>query len=109
MKKTLTSRTLFLLIGIFCGILYMVILESEVKAVGVCYNKLFKLLIDKNMKKGDLCTAARVSPSSLAKLRNGENVNTDIIVKICHVLKCEPGDIMELSRAEQTNQIQEAR
>ena len=65
--------------------------------VGISYNKLFKLLIDKNMMKGDLCQSAKVSPSSLAKLRNGENVNTDILVRICRVLQCEPGDIMELS------------
>ena len=68
--------------------------------MGVSYNKLFKLLIDKNMKKGDLCEAANVSPSSLAKLRNGENVNTDILVRICKALHCEPGDIMELSHDE---------
>jgi DNA-binding Xre family transcriptional regulator len=68
--------------------------------MGVSYNKLFKLLIDKNMKKGDLCEAAKVSPSSLAKLRNGENVNTDILVRICKTLHCEPGDIMELSHDE---------
>ena len=65
--------------------------------MGVSYNKLFKLLIDKNMKKGDLCEFANVSPSSLAKLRNGENVNTDILVRICKTLQCEFGDIMELS------------
>ena len=65
--------------------------------MGVCYNKLFKLLIDKNMKKGDLCESAKVSPSSLAKLRNGENVNTDILVRICRTLHCELDDIMELS------------
>jgi DNA-binding Xre family transcriptional regulator len=65
--------------------------------MGVSYNKLFKLLIDKNMKKGDLCEAANVSPSSLAKLRNGENVNTDILVRICRALKCELYEIMELS------------
>ncbi len=70
---------------------------SEVIFVGVSYNKLFKLLIDRNMKKGDLCVAASVSPSSLAKLKNGENVNTDILVRICQALHCEPGDIMELS------------
>ncbi|MCL2663967.1 MAG: helix-turn-helix transcriptional regulator [Oscillospiraceae bacterium] len=69
--------------------------------MGVSYNKLFKLLIDKNMKKGDLCEAASVSPSSLAKLRNGENVNTDILVRICKTLHCEPGDIMELSHDEE--------
>ena len=71
--------------------------KAEVIDVGVSYNKLFKLLIDKNMKKGELCEAASVSPSSLAKLRNGENVNTDILVRICKTLHCEPGDIMELS------------
>ena len=53
-----------------------------------------------NMKKGELCEAANVSPSSLAKLRNGENVNTDILVRICKILHCEPGDIMELSHDE---------
>lgn len=65
--------------------------------VGLSYNKLFKLLIDRNMKKGDLCVAANVAPSSLAKLRNGENVNTDILVRICRTLQCEPGDIVELN------------
>jgi len=68
--------------------------------MGVSYNKLFKLLIDKNMKKGELCDNANVSPSSLAKLRNGENVNTDILVRICKVLNCDLGDIMELSNNE---------
>jgi len=71
---------------------------SGVRTLGVSYNKLFKLLIDKSMKKGELCEVANVSPSSLAKLRNGENVNTDILVRICKALHCEPGDIMELSR-----------
>ena len=70
------------------------------RIIGVSYKKLFKLLIDIDMKKGDLCEAASVSPSSLAKLRNGENVNTDILVRICRVLHCEPGDIMELSHDE---------
>ena len=68
--------------------------------IGVSYKKLFKLLIDMNIKKGDLCEAASVSPSSLAKLRNGENVNTDILVRICRTLHCEPGDIMELTHDE---------
>ena len=81
----------------------------EVRVLGVSYNKLFKLLIDKNMKKGDLCTAASVSPSSLAKLRNGENVNTDIIVRICRTLQCEPGDIMELSHDDEPQLIGKTR
>jgi DNA-binding Xre family transcriptional regulator len=70
---------------------------SEVNTVGVSYNKLWKLLIDRNMMKGELCKSANVSPSSLAKMKNGENVNTDLLVRICRVLGCEPGDIMELS------------
>jgi DNA-binding Xre family transcriptional regulator len=82
---------------------------DEVYNMGVSYNKLFKLLIDRNMKKGDLCEAAKVSPSSLAKLRNGENVNTDIIVRICHVLHCEPGDIMELTNDVEYLQPQKVR
>ena len=65
--------------------------------LSISYNKLFKILIDRNIKKGDLCEIAKISPSSLAKFRNGANVNTDIIVKICNALNCEPGDIMELS------------
>ena len=66
--------------------------------MSINYNKLFKLLIDKNVKKGDLCEAASVSPSSLAKLRNGENVNTAILARICKTLNCEPGDIMEMKK-----------
>jgi len=69
-----------------------------VRMLGVSYNKLFKLLIDKKMKKGDLCAAASVSPSSLAKLRNGENVTTDVLFKICNVLDCDIADIMEIER-----------
>ena len=64
--------------------------------MGANYDKLFKLLIDKHMKKGDLCAAAKISPSSLAKLAKGENVNTDILVRICRVLQCQIGDIVEL-------------
>ena len=67
--------------------------------MGISYNRLFKLLIDRNMKKGELCTAANISPSSLAKLRNSENVNTELLVRICRTLECELGDIMELEKS----------
>jgi DNA-binding Xre family transcriptional regulator len=60
------------------------------------YNKLFKLLIDKKMKKGELCKAAGISNTSLAKLARGESVTTDILIKICRILKCDFADIMEL-------------
>ena len=60
------------------------------------YNRLWKLLIDKNMKKSDLRKVAGVSSSSLAKLGKGENVTTDVILKICVALDCRVEDIMEI-------------
>ena len=60
------------------------------------YNKLFKLLIDKGMKKGELARASGVSDSSIAKLGRGENVNVDILVRLCRTLDCTMDDIMEI-------------
>jgi DNA-binding Xre family transcriptional regulator len=48
------------------------------------------------MSKGELCKAAGLSPSTLAKLRNGNNVNTDVLVRVCRALDCDFGDIMHL-------------
>ena len=59
------------------------------------YNKLWKLLIDKQMKKSDLRKKAGISSSFLAKLTKDENVTTEILCKICQELKCDVGDIME--------------
>ena len=59
------------------------------------YNKLWKLLIDKKMKKSDLRKNAKISSSTLAKLSNDGNVTTDVLVKICNELKCDVSDIME--------------
>ena len=63
--------------------------------MGISYKKLWKLLIDKNMNKGDLQRAAGISASSIAKLSKGENIQTDLLVKICDALKCDTSDIME--------------
>ena len=62
------------------------------------YNKLFKLLIDKGIKKKSLCELAEISATSLAKLSHGGNTNTEILCKICCALDCDVGDIMELVR-----------
>lgn len=62
----------------------------------VSYKKLWKLLIDKDMKKKDLREAAGISTASMAKLGKNENVNTDILVKICKALNCDISDIMEI-------------
>lgn len=67
------------------------------------YNKLWKLLIDKKMKKSDLRKNAKISSSTLAKLTNDENVTTDVLVKICNELKCDVSDIMEFVPDESTN------
>ena len=67
------------------------------------YNKLFKLLIDKRMKKGELCVAAGISGTSLAKLNRGECVTTNVLIKICAVLKCDFADIMEIEYVEEAN------
>lgn len=62
----------------------------------VCYNKLFKLLIDKGMKKTVLRLATGISPNTLTKLSNNEYVSMEVLVKICRVLHCDVGDIMEV-------------
>ncbi|QNK39937.1 helix-turn-helix domain-containing protein [Caproicibacter fermentans] len=67
--------------------------------MSVSYKKLWKLLIDRDIKKKDLCVSAGISPSSLAKLGKSENVNTDILVKICNALNCDVSDIMEVKPA----------
>jgi putative transcriptional regulator len=62
----------------------------------VCYNKLFKLLIDKGMKKTELRLATGISPNTLSKLSSNEYVSMDVVVKICRILQCDVGDIMEV-------------
>ena len=70
---------------------------DEVRRMAVSYKKLWKLLIDRDMKKKDLCAAAGISHASMAKLGKNENVTTDVLVKICTALQCDIGDIMELT------------
>ena len=66
--------------------------------MAISYNKLWKLLIDKGMNKRDLQKAAGVSAASIAKLGKGENITTDVLLKICKVLECDITDIMEISK-----------
>lgn len=65
--------------------------------MAVSYKKLWKLLIDKDMKKKDLRLATGITTTALAKLGKNENVNTEILVKICKVLDCDISDIMEIT------------
>ena len=60
------------------------------------YNKLWKLLIDKNMNKQGLKKITGISSASIAKLGKGENITTDVLLKICEALECDISDIMEV-------------
>lgn len=62
----------------------------------VSYKRLWKLLIDKDMKKKDLVKVAHISTYTINKLNRGNNVNTDTLVKICSALQCSIEDIMEV-------------
>ena len=63
--------------------------------MAVSYKKLWKMLIDKDMKKKDLCAKAGISAASITKMSKGENVTVDTLGKICAALNCTIDDIME--------------
>ena len=64
--------------------------------MAVCYKKLWILLIERNMKKTDLRIQSGISTGALAKLGKNENVNTEVLAKICKALDCKIEDIMEM-------------
>lgn len=64
--------------------------------MGVTYKKLFKLLIDREMKKKDLQEAAGLSSSSITKLAKDEFVSMEVVVKVCNALSVDIGDVMEI-------------
>lgn len=64
--------------------------------MAVSYNKLWKLLIDKKMKKKDLMILAEISTSTLAKMGKDQQVSMDVIARICHSLECNIGDILDI-------------
>lgn len=59
------------------------------------YRKLWNLLEKRKMRKKDLCLLSGISHTSVAKLGHNKNVNTDVLVKICHALECDISDVME--------------
>ena len=71
-------------------------INREVTKMAVSYKKLWKLLIDKDMMKKELAQKANVSNYTLAKMNKGDNVTTDVLVRICKALECNLDDIMEL-------------
>ena len=73
----------------------------------VSYKKLWKLLIDKDMKKKDLLATAGISWASVTKLSKGETVSMEVLMKICKALDCNIGDIMDLISEEETSSEQQ--
>ena len=64
--------------------------------MAISYNKLWKILIDKGMNKTQLCQASGVSTSTISKLGKNEQISMDSMLKICRVLNCDIGDIVEM-------------
>ena len=64
----------------------------------ISYNKLWKMLMDKNMKKSDLREKAGISSASLAKLGKGDNITTDVLLRICEVMDCRIEDLLDTVR-----------
>ena len=64
--------------------------------MAISYKKLWKLLIDRDMKKKDLVALSGISQSSITKMGKNENVNTEVLVRVCLALNCDIGDIAEI-------------
>lgn len=64
--------------------------------MGVSYKKLFKLMIDRDMKKKDLKEMASIGNSTMTKLAKDENVTMDVMAKICNALNCTMDEIVEV-------------
>ena len=64
--------------------------------MAVCYNKLWKILIDRGMSKTELIKSAKISTNAMAKLGKNEDVRVEVLVKICGVLNCSINDILEI-------------
>ena len=65
--------------------------------MAISYNNLWKILIDKNMNKGDLCNKAQISKGTMAKMTNNEPVTLTVIEKICDVLQYDIGDVVQIA------------
>lgn len=64
--------------------------------MSVSYKKLFKLMIDRDLKKKDLRELASIGNSTMTKLANDENVTMEVMAKICNALNCKMDDIVEI-------------
>lgn len=77
-------------------LIQVIVIVSAGVTMGVTYKKLFKLLIDRNMKKKDLRDLAGIGNSTMTKLSNDENVTIEVMAKICRALDCTIDDVVEI-------------
>ncbi|AIG63534.1 hypothetical protein CATYP_01255 [Corynebacterium atypicum] len=78
--------------------------DLQVKA---SYKPLWKLLVDKDKLKQDLREEAKLSSTTMARLNNGDNVTTDVLLRICQVLNCQVGDIVEVVATNESKEYNE--
>ena len=83
-----------------CGIMVpvligIVLFMRKEKIMAISYNGLWKLLIDNNMNKGDLCKKTGLSSSTMAKMTNGESVKLSVLERICKELDCNFADLVD--------------
>ncbi len=83
--------------------LAVLIPTHEVNVMEISYKKLWKLLIDRDMKKKDLQVSAGISWASVTKLSKGEAVSMDVLIKVCKAMDCNIGDIVDLIPQDKTN------
>lgn len=69
--------------------------------MGLSYNKLWKLLVDKKMSKADLRKAIDIAPNTMTKMRNDKVISMAVLIKVCDVLDCDFGDIVSYTKEEQ--------
>lgn len=100
LQQKIENGNFWLIFGATCDILkkdnYELHKQYGVRKMAISYRKLWKLLIDKDMKKKDLRLASGISTNALAKLGKNDRVTTDVLEKICITLNCDVGDIMEI-------------
>lgn len=72
----------------------------------VSYNKFFKILIDRKMKKKDICKQAGIGTSTMAKMSRNENVSLEVLVKLCRTLDCTIDDILDILPADKEDRVE---
>ena len=68
--------------------------EKAVSDMAMCYKKLWKLLIDRDMTRADLRKKTGISPATVAKMSKGETIGANVLERICAAMQCDVGDVM---------------